>query len=51
MSSEAEIACYGCAEYYPESTMEAIDVTRDGEYYPSYIYVCPYCSSGVIRRE
>lgn len=46
MIDEPVIPCYGCGEYFNESQMEAIDVTREGEYYPRFIHVCYSCGSG-----
>lgn len=37
--------CYGCGGYYEERQMEAIDVSREGEYYPRFIHVCLGCNT------
>lgn len=42
--SEPVIPCYGCGGYYEESSMVAIDVSRDDEYYPRFIHVCHGCN-------
>lgn len=44
MIEKAMRACYGCGDYYDESRMEPIDVSRDDEYYPRFIYVCSGCN-------
>lgn len=35
--------CYGCGDDYEDSQMVGIDVSRDDEYYPRFIYVCLGC--------
>lgn len=46
-----ERPCYGCGRNFEESQMEAIDVTRDGEYYPSYIHVCRSCNRQPLHAD
>ena len=38
--------CYDCQNHYREEDMKAIDISREDEYYPDFIYVCWGC----IRR-
>lgn len=45
MSSSEPLKCYGCGGYYEDDLMVDIEVTRDDEYYPSFIHVCLGCNN------
>lgn len=47
MNDEPTRPCYDCREYFPESMMEAIDISDDTEYYPEFIHVCKGCYNSV----
>lgn len=41
--SDLRRICYDCGNEFFESQMKAIDISKDNEYYPRFIYVCYGC--------
>lgn len=40
------VRCVGCGQLGPAEQMETIDVSPDGDYYPTFEYLCRACDSG-----